>query len=324
MAYKFNSDIESNVLSGGKIAPIMSTNIIRHGDKTLDVVIEDALSGVWHFIDTINGMTGEEGKLYAVPQKDGSGNVISFFLYNWKGGEWVYIGKTSMQFTEYVVKTAFDVSDKETLNPDESDLYIASNGVVKVKSLAKGSGGGKTAITANVGVDGNLTLYADGEAIKDENGETVIILTDKSNVQSGGEGGSANGAKLIESFTKGGNTIIFTDGVQTSGNATSLTIDQLKADHTYTYKCNVQVGEVMSKDLVGDKGKDGTNGTNGTNAHVKIVEGTDADGLPSCVVKTWVGEDESTAQVSPNLIANVSRIEAALNEIMNGTIDVTR
>lgn len=76
--------------------------------------------------------------------------------------------------------------------------------------------------------------------------------------------------------------------------------------------------------LCAQKGIDGHEGTDGSSAHIAIDNTPTADGKPSCVIKTWEGNDPSTGQTTPNLYAQTNAIMDALDEIMNGTIDVTR
>lgn len=60
----------------------------------------------------------------------------------------------------------------------------------------------------------------------------------------------------------------------------------------------------------------GNDGTNGDAAHVTLTTSTDDDGYTHAYVKTWEGSDESGATTSPDLMAQVNDVLAAVKEIM--------
>lgn len=66
----------------------------------------------------------------------------------------------------------------------------------------------------------------------------------------------------------------------------------------------------------GEKGDQGAKGDTGTAAHVTMTTTTDDDGTRHVYVKTWEGDDETTATTSPDLMAAVNDVAAAIEEIM--------
>ena len=55
----------------------------------------------------------------------------------------------------------------------------------------------------------------------------------------------------------------------------------------------------------------------GTNAHIVQDLTEDADGTQHLYIRTWTGEDESTATTSPDLMLQVNELSAALQEIID-------
>lgn len=58
-------------------------------------------------------------------------------------------------------------------------------------------------------------------------------------------------------------------------------------------------------------------GSDGTNAHIVQDLTEDADGTQHLYLRTWTGEDESTATTSPDLMLQVNELSAALQEIID-------
>ena len=58
-------------------------------------------------------------------------------------------------------------------------------------------------------------------------------------------------------------------------------------------------------------------GSDGTNAHIVQDITQDADGTQHLYLRTWTGEDESTATTSPDLMLQVNELSAALQEIID-------
>ena len=58
-------------------------------------------------------------------------------------------------------------------------------------------------------------------------------------------------------------------------------------------------------------------GSDGTNAHIVQDLTEDADGTQHLYLRTWTGEDESTATTSPDLMLQVNELSAALREIID-------
>ena len=67
----------------------------------------------------------------------------------------------------------------------------------------------------------------------------------------------------------------------------------------------------------GDTGEMGAAGSDGTNAHIVQDLTEDADGTQHLYLRTWTGEDESTATTSPDLMLQVNELSAALQEIID-------
>ena len=67
----------------------------------------------------------------------------------------------------------------------------------------------------------------------------------------------------------------------------------------------------------GKKGDTGAAGSDGTNAHIVQDLTEDADGTQHLYLRTWIGEDESTATTSPDLMLQVNELSAALQEIID-------
>ena len=62
---------------------------------------------------------------------------------------------------------------------------------------------------------------------------------------------------------------------------------------------------------------DASAGSDGTNAHIVQDLTEDADGTQHLYLRTWTGEDESTATTSPDLMLQVNELSAALQEIID-------
>ena len=58
-------------------------------------------------------------------------------------------------------------------------------------------------------------------------------------------------------------------------------------------------------------------GSDGTSAHIVQDLTEDADGTQHLYLRTWTGEDESTATTSPDLMLQVNELSAALQEIID-------
>ena len=67
----------------------------------------------------------------------------------------------------------------------------------------------------------------------------------------------------------------------------------------------------------GDQGETGAAGSDGTNAHIVQDLTEDADGTQHLYLRTWTGEDETTATTSPDLMLQVNELSAALQEIID-------
>ena len=67
----------------------------------------------------------------------------------------------------------------------------------------------------------------------------------------------------------------------------------------------------------GDKGEMGAAGSDGTSAHIVQDLTEDADGTQHLYLRTWTGEDETTATTSPDLMLQVNELSAALQEILD-------
>ena len=64
-------------------------------------------------------------------------------------------------------------------------------------------------------------------------------------------------------------------------------------------------------------------GSDGTNAHIVQDLTEDADGTQHLYLRTWTGEDESTATTSPDLMLQVNELSAALQEIIDNYVTET-
>ena len=67
----------------------------------------------------------------------------------------------------------------------------------------------------------------------------------------------------------------------------------------------------------GDQGETGAAGSDGTNAHIVQDLTEDTDGTRHLYLRTWTGDDESTATTSPDLMLQVNELSAALQEIID-------
>lgn len=76
-------------------------------------------------------------------------------------------------------------------------------------------------------------------------------------------------------------------------------------------------GEKGDKGDKGDTGEMGAAGSDGTSAHIVQDLTEDADGTQHLYLRTWTGEDESTATTSPDLMLQVNELSAALQEIID-------
>lgn len=76
-------------------------------------------------------------------------------------------------------------------------------------------------------------------------------------------------------------------------------------------------GEKGDKGEKGNTGETGAAGSDGTNAHIVQDLTEDADGTQHLYLRTWTGEDESTATTSPDLMLQVNELSAALQEIID-------
>lgn len=73
----------------------------------------------------------------------------------------------------------------------------------------------------------------------------------------------------------------------------------------------------------GDAGEKGEKGDTGAAAHVTTVSTTDDDGTQHVYIKTWEGDDDSSATLSADLMANANDIAAAIEEIMTSYTGTT-
>ena len=76
-------------------------------------------------------------------------------------------------------------------------------------------------------------------------------------------------------------------------------------------------GEKGDKGDKGDTGEMGSVGSDGSSAHIVQDLTEDADGTQHLYLRTWTGEDESTATTSPDLMLQVNELSAALREIID-------
>lgn len=65
----------------------------------------------------------------------------------------------------------------------------------------------------------------------------------------------------------------------------------------------------------GDTGPQGATGATGAAAHVTQITSTDGEGYKHVYIKTWEGDDDSAATTSPDLMAQVNDVLAAIDEI---------
>ena len=170
--------------------------------------------------------------------------------------------------------------------------------------------------------DGNFLELTIGDEV------TYIPLT--------GGGGSGSGGGVVVSRNPGDNFVTLTDE---QGNTAKL-YDGAKGDKGDTGETGAQgekgdtgaaftydmftaeqlaalKGEKGDKGDKGDKGEMGVAGSNGTNAHIVQDLTEDADGTQHLYLRTWTGEDESTATTSPDLMLQVNELSAALQEIID-------
>lgn len=78
-----------------------------------------------------------------------------------------------------------------------------------------------------------------------------------------------------------------------------------------------ETGEQGPQGIQGKTGATGPQGDTGTSAHIVQTITTDNDGVEHVYIKTWVGEDDSAAVTSPDLMVQVNDVMSALTEIMN-------
>lgn len=167
--------------------------------------------------------------------------------------------------------------------------------------------------------DGNFLELTIGDEV------TYIPLT--------GGGGSGSGGGVVVSRNPGddfvtltdelGNTAKLYDGAkgdkgdkgdtgaqgQKGDTGAAFTYDMFTVDQLAALK-----GEKGDK---GDKGEIGAAGSNGTNAHIVQNLTQDPDGTQHLYLRTWTGEDETTATTSPDLMLQVNELSAALQEIID-------
>ena len=92
----------------------------------------------------------------------------------------------------------------------------------------------------------------------------------------------------------------------------AFTYDMFTVDQLAALK-----GEKGDKGDKGDTGEIGASGSDGTSAHIVQNLTEDADGTQHLYLRTWTGEDESTATTSPDLMLQVNELSAALQEIID-------
>lgn len=92
-----------------------------------------------------------------------------------------------------------------------------------------------------------------------------------------------------------------------------------KGDTGAAFTYDMFTAEQLSslKGAKGDKGETGAAGSDGTNAHIVQDLTEDADGTQHLHLRTWTGEDDSTATTSPDLMLQVNELSAALQEIID-------
>lgn len=92
----------------------------------------------------------------------------------------------------------------------------------------------------------------------------------------------------------------------------AFTYDMFTVDQLAALK-----GEKGDKGDKGEIGEMGAAGSNGTNAHIVQNLTQDPDGTQHLYLRTWTGEDETTATTSPDLMLQVNELSAALQEIID-------
>lgn len=170
--------------------------------------------------------------------------------------------------------------------------------------------------------DGNFLELTIGDEV------TYIPLT--------GGGGSGSGGGVVVSRNPGDDFVTLTDEL---GNTAKL-YDGAKGDKgdkgdtgsqgekgdtgaAFTYDMFTEdqlaalKGGKGDKGDKGDTGEMGAAGSDGTNAHIVQDLTEDADGTQHLYLRTWTGEDESTATTSPDLMLQVNELSAALQEIID-------
>lgn len=84
-----------------------------------------------------------------------------------------------------------------------------------------------------------------------------------------------------------------------------------------------ETGEAGPKGDKGETGEKGATGAAGAACHAAITETTDSDGTKHAYLKTWDGDDESSAATSGDLMAPVNEVLAAVDEIMKSYTGAT-
>ena len=109
----------------------------------------------------------------------------------------------------------------------------------------------------------------------------------------------------------------------TGGVKVTLTLDDGNKTE-FTLK-NGEKGDIGPAGPAGPAGAKGEKGDTGLAAHISILKSVDVDGTKHAYVKTWEGEDDSAAEMSDDLMAQVNEVLAAVEEIMSsytGTTEV--
>lgn len=109
-----------------------------------------------------------------------------------------------------------------------------------------------------------------------------------------------------------GDTFLNMDGASNMGTWQVTAI----SGTTATLKLLSYVACKGAKGDTGATGGKGDTGATGSAAHVTLTTSTDTDGYRHAYVKTWEGSDESAATTSPDLMASVNDVLAAVQEIM--------
>ena len=91
----------------------------------------------------------------------------------------------------------------------------------------------------------------------------------------------------------------------------------------FTYSDFTEAQLAALKGEKGDAGEKGEKGDTGAAAHVTTVSTTDDDGTQHVYIKTWEGDDDSSATLSADLMANANDIAAAIEEIMTSYTGTT-